>query len=44
MKIFLHLLREFLSEQLSQTRNYLQENMPNPGYDEYAVIRIRANK
>ena len=44
MKIFLHLLREFLSEQLTQTRNYLQGNMAKPSCDEYVIIRIPANK
>ena len=44
MKLYLQLLREFLSEQFTQAKNYLQENMANASCDEFVIIRIPANK
>ena len=44
MKLYLQLLREFISEQITHARNYLQENTADVSCDELVIIRIPANK
>ena len=44
MKLYLQLLREFISEQFTQAKNYLQENTANVSCDELVIIRVPANK